>query len=318
MSTVVLERRFAEIGARVKVEEGPWLGDPQIDVRSDRKGEYFDLSFVDGDRKTELEVIDALGADRHLLLLVRNGAEKSKFLCGHDERHWFVAAVPESARGVTGVASAKAALQPEPIRGAVQHLKPKDRFRRRNAAFVRQGEWFFVPEPWLVPDPALVLRNEPLFRGRGQMHVMQFAYRRGGDVVYVNWRNPAGITEARFRRLTESHRRTGGWTRMVRDADVFAKGAVRHPDHATIVLREWHRVLMNTEHQAAAMLRSGPGDLDLVAYSLRKYVRLALKGHPTILLLLFVPAELTLVETELGRELSELAPALLSRRAGRG
>ena len=38
--------------------------------------------------------------------------------------------------------------------------------------------------------------------------------------------------------------------------------------------------------------RSGPGDLDLVAYSLRKYVRLALKGHPTILLLLFVPPEL--------------------------
>lgn len=65
-------------------------------------------------------------------------------------------------------------------------------------------------------------------------------------------------------------------------------------------------------------VRSGPGDLDLVAYSLRKYVRLALKGHPTILLLLFVPAELTLVETELGRELRELRPALLSRRAGRG
>jgi uncharacterized protein len=65
-------------------------------------------------------------------------------------------------------------------------------------------------------------------------------------------------------------------------------------------------------------VRSGPGDLDLVAYSLRKYVRLALKGHPTILLLLFVPPELVVVETELGRELRELRPALLSRRAGRG
>ena len=64
--------------------------------------------------------------------------------------------------------------------------------------------------------------------------------------------------------------------------------------------------------------RSGPGDLDLVAYSLRKYVRLALKGHPTILLLLFVPDELLLVETELGRRLKALRPALLSRRAGRG
>ena len=64
--------------------------------------------------------------------------------------------------------------------------------------------------------------------------------------------------------------------------------------------------------------RSGPGDLDLVAYSLRKYVRLALKGHPTILLLLFVPEELVLVDDRAGEELRELRPALLSRRAGRG
>src|ERR1043166_5140527 len=65
-------------------------------------------------------------------------------------------------------------------------------------------------------------------------------------------------------------------------------------------------------------VRSGPGDLDLVAYSLRKYVRLALKGHPTILLLLFVPDELVLEKTALGEELRALRPALLSRRAGRG
>jgi hypothetical protein len=64
--------------------------------------------------------------------------------------------------------------------------------------------------------------------------------------------------------------------------------------------------------------RSGPGDLDLVAYSLRKYIRLALKGHPTILLLLFAPDELILVKTQLGDELRELRPALLSQRAGRG
>jgi predicted nucleotidyltransferase len=65
-------------------------------------------------------------------------------------------------------------------------------------------------------------------------------------------------------------------------------------------------------------VRSGPGDLDLVAYSLRKYVRLVLKGHPTILLLLFVPDEQLLVKTKLGEELRALRPALISRRAGRG
>ena len=47
-------------------------------------------------------------------------------------------------------------------------------------------------------------------------------------------------------------------------------------------------------------------------------MRLALKGHPTVLLLLFVPAELTLVETELGRRLRQLRQAIVSKRAGRG
>ena len=65
-------------------------------------------------------------------------------------------------------------------------------------------------------------------------------------------------------------------------------------------------------------VRSGPGDLDLIAYSLRKYVRLALKGHPTILLLLFVPQELIVEERTIGRELRDLRPSLLSKRAGRG
>lgn len=37
--------------------------------------------------------------------------------------------------------------------------------------------------------------------------------------------------------------------------------------------------------------RSGPGDLDLVVYSLRKWTRLALQGNPTILLPLFIPEQ---------------------------
>jgi len=87
---------------------------------------------------------------------------------------------------------------------------------------------------------------------------------------------------------------------------IRAQGRKLHP------LEHW---VDRTQPEGA---RSGPGDLDLVAYNLRKYLRLALKGHPTVLLLLFVPPELTLVETELGRELRELAPAILSKRAGRG
>ena len=252
MGTEVLERRFAAIGARLNIV-GPPAGSPRIDVRSDPRGEFFDIRFGGGGRVVELEVVDVDRGDRHLLLLVRDGEEKSKFLCGHDERHWFVAAVPEGARGVTGVATAKAALQPELVRAAVGRTRPKDPFRRRNAAYVRQGEWFFVPAPEVDPPAAAVLREEPLSRGRGNAHVIELAYRRGGQVVWVNRRHPSGISDGRYRRLTEQERRSGNWTRFVRDPELFANGAVRHPDHATVVLHGWHRVAMNTEQGARAM-----------------------------------------------------------------
>lgn len=62
---------------------------------------------------------------------------------------------------------------------------------------------------------------------------------------------------------------------------------------------------------------SGPGDLDLTIYGLRKYCRLALKGSPTVLLLLFIEGENLLESTEIGAELQTLAPAFVSRRTGR-
>ena len=250
----VLERRFASVGARLSLAEQPWRGAPRIDVRSDGDGEFFDIRFDGNGDQVQIEVVDARPSDRQLLLLVRRGGEKSKFLCGHDERHWFVAAIPESARGVTGVTAAKAALQPDAVRTLVERVRPKDRFRRRNAAFVRQGEWFFVPA-LLRPEPsdAQVLRNEPLSRGRGKAHMLQFAFRTGGQTVYVNRRHPTGIGEAAFSKLSTDEQRDGSWRRMVRDPQVYAKGAVRHPDHATIHLASWHRVLMNTEQGARAM-----------------------------------------------------------------
>ncbi len=249
----VLERRFAAMGARLSLAERPWYGAPRIDVAIDGSGELFDIRFAGGAREVELEVVDVRPRDRHLLLLVRTGDEKSKFLCGHDERHWFVAAVPESARGVTGVATAKAALQPRAVRDLVERVHPKDPFRRRNAAYVRQGEWFFIPWPWLRVNEAFVQRDEPLIRGRGKPHVMQFAYRTGGEAVYANVHRTRGITEAQFRALSEQQRANGGWQRLVRDPEVYARGTVRHTDHATIHLPAWHRVLMNTEQGARAM-----------------------------------------------------------------
>lgn len=159
----------------------------------------------------------------------------------------------KSARGVTGVDRAKEALKPiaviqEQMRKA---LPTKQRHRRRTKAFVRQGEWFFVPRPDLVADDGLVLHNEPIRRGRGKPHWCQDLYRRGGTVVSVRRDYPNGLPEPEYRLLPSEQQR--GDRRMVRDAEVFVRGRVRHPDHKTIALTGWHQVVMNTETQAAAM-----------------------------------------------------------------
>jgi predicted nucleotidyltransferase len=62
--------------------------------------------------------------------------------------------------------------------------------------------------------------------------------------------------------------------------------------------------------------KSLPGDLDLTVYSLRKYLRLAVKGNPTVLLLLYVPEDRLVIQTPLGKDLQGLAPSIASRKAG--
>src|SRR5262249_57216923 len=91
--------------------------------------------------EAEIAVRGVRPADRHLPLLVREGKDKSKFLCGHDERHWFVAGIPETAPAGT-VRQAKEALKPAEVLSAQngKRLKGKARNRRKNAAYVRQGE----------------------------------------------------------------------------------------------------------------------------------------------------------------------------------
>ncbi len=59
-------------------------------------------------------------------------------------------------------------------------------------------------------------------------------------------------------------------------------------------------------------VRSGPGDLDLVVYSLAKWARLALSGNPTILTMLFIPEAHMVTLTDEGRALIALAPAIVS------
>ena len=49
----------------------------------------------------DVNVLQADKRDRHLLLFVRpHDGKAARFLCGHDEREWFVAAVPGGASSV--------------------------------------------------------------------------------------------------------------------------------------------------------------------------------------------------------------------------
>lgn len=62
-------------------------------------------------------------------------------------------------------------------------------------------------------------------------------------------------------------------------------------------------------------VRSEAGDVDLVVYGLRKYLRLALRANPTVMIALFVKDKYINVKTSIGEELQTLAPEIASKRA---
>jgi hypothetical protein len=263
-----LDRKFGEMGARVRVKppvidrvfgrRGRFRETARpivLNIARDGRGEYFDLAL--NREAAVLQVLDVRPQWRHLLLMSRSRAtgEKEKFLCGHDERAWFVAAVP--GRKASTVPTAMEALKPQPVRAAQAYaeLPTRDRFRRANDAFLRQGEWFFVPAPDVSALAEKVLHREPIRRSGGKPHWVQDLYRDGGDTVYVCSQHPNGLLEKQYRELLkrEPSAASRNWNVMRRDALVYARGAVSHADHATIYLHGWHRVLMNTENKAPAM-----------------------------------------------------------------
>ena len=228
-------RQFARMGARVVVR-GPSVRQRvriAIDVGRDRSGELFDIRCEEG---VVPEVLDVQPDSHHLVLMVRDGSDKSKFLLGRDERHWFAAAVPGDAV--------------RDVRTAIENLRPTE-IEGRKA--IRQGEWFFVPEPGVNDKNAVIHRNEPLSRGGGSKpHICAQMMRRGGETGMVSSEYPTGISLGGYQQLVATNAKARGfmWRRMTRDAEVYARGEVRHRDHKTIDLYGWHRVYMNRERFA--------------------------------------------------------------------
>ena len=261
MNMELIERHFARMGSRFKMtrptaRQGR-LDSYSIDIHQDNRGEFFDLSVPEKmDGQVDLSVMQIVPEDRHLLLLVRKNDEeqKDRFLCGHDERAWFVAAVPGK---VSSVRDAKESLKPWLVRSrqAAEAVPASQVNLRKNRAFRRQGEWFFVEAPREQIDPKLILRNEPIRRGGGKPHTIAEVYRVGGERVYVHPRFPNGVLTREYIKILgrTAGMRPSDWRVMARNPEVYARGTVRHADHKTITLHGWHRVLMNTESQSETM-----------------------------------------------------------------
>jgi hypothetical protein len=248
-----IARKFEQIGARfVHRHRAPQHWEPglRVDVTRDRRGELFEIvSTPDSD--LALWVPDVQPSTRHLVLHSAQShptTERHVFLCGFDERHLFVAGIEGE---IASVRQAFEALKPPAVIAALSahQVKAKDRDRRANAAVKRQGEWFFLPAPDFVTKGALVFRHEPLRLGRRKLHVAEELARRGGMGVRVSHRYPNGLTEGEYLRLLGEDPEIAAlhWWRMTRDAEVFVRGAIRHPDHRTLHLTGWHRVLPNRE-----------------------------------------------------------------------
>ena len=255
MELELLRTQFGRMGARIHVTYVTGRGQRAdgIDIRADNTGEYFDIRLRAND-SVDYEVIDLRPNMRHLLLLARREGSKEKYLCGHDERHWFVCAVPER-QGLTSVVAAMEALQPLEIRALAERTirRGKYRLRRHNEAFIRQGEWFFIPDARVIVDERLTHRNEPITRGNGSKpHMCQLLYRHGGGVVMVCHRHPTGVAPEQYRQIVQAQPSAAqwNWRSVRRNATVYVRGRISHPDHKTIVLDGWHRVLMNTESEA--------------------------------------------------------------------
>lgn len=276
----LIEKKFQEIGARVRlIPFNNTFADRRIreqseipltiDVKTIGGKEEFEIRY-DDNAEFELSVIDIRPEEKHLLLMLKQAVtdkegnitdkSKIKLLCGHDERHYFSCGIPESAAVSTVREAKRALLPPEFIEAHKKKGKEQNLLRRKNETGFRQGEWLFIRYEGFEPDnPICIRRNEPISRGSGSKpHICEEVYTVGGEKVYVHQKYaPNGITENELPGVKEKIRKEGVRGRIdfqvrTRNAEVYARGYVRHPDHKTIILPCWHRVYMNTETQSEA------------------------------------------------------------------
>lgn len=141
-----------------------------------------------------------------------------RYLCGVDDLHLFIAAVEE---GET-VAEAHESLKPPVVREAEE---------RWPGGVLRQGEWFFLPlaeaeSQWLAAQIAV------------SPHAVRHRWPVGAGAAPHT--ADAFLSTERWRWVRRSSRLHG---RLLGRA--YARGAVVHRDHRTLVLDDWRKVVRN-------------------------------------------------------------------------
>lgn len=91
-------------------------------------------------------------------------------------------------------------------------------------------------------------------------------------------------------------------------------GICLEPSRYVTGLARFEQYEMRTAWVRGRNARSLANDLDLVIYSARKWMRLALAGNPTVLLLLFVPPNEIVISDAWGEDLRANADRIVSRR----
>jgi hypothetical protein len=101
--------------------------------------------------------------------------------------------------------------------------------------------------------------------------------------------------------------------------DLDLMGICIEPPDAVIGYKSFEQYEWKTawERPGERANRSGPGDVDKTVYSLRKWMRLAMNGNPTVLNVFFTPRDKIKVVTNAGEELLGRMPKyVLSSKAG--
>jgi hypothetical protein len=90
---LVVRRRINEFRRRGRALNMSADGPPILDMRLVRARRRVIIDMLDNPA-AKISVLDVQPKLRHLLLSVKTGTESNQFLMGHDERHWFVASLP--------------------------------------------------------------------------------------------------------------------------------------------------------------------------------------------------------------------------------